>query len=659
MSASPLAAHPLLPESRVVRERDLAGLVLALLLTAGPHALRAPWWLVALTLTLYAWRALILVNRWDLPRRGFVLLIAAAALLGVWLEYRMIFGRGPGIVLLMFFSGLKLLETRTHRDAAIVAYLCCFLVITNFLYSQSIPIALLMVAALYVVTVTLVGCNAPGRPLRADLRTGASLLLQAAPAALALFLLFPRVEGPTWGLPRDSRVGITGLSETMTPGAVSELARSDALAFRADFSGPLPAPRQRYWRGPVLWDFDGRSWHAGAPLLRREPDAPRGGQTYRYSVVLEPQQNRWLFALESAAQLPPGARLTADRQLLAAQAIRSRQRYEMSSVADANVDADELPGLLQRALALPQGSNPRALELASAWRREARSANDILLRGVEHFRAGQFRYTLEPALLGRDSVDEFLFATREGFCEHFASAFAFLMRAAGVPSRVVTGYLGGDPNPVDGILTLRQSDAHAWVEVHLPGRGWVRVDPTAAAVPSRLDFGLARAVPQGTALPLLMQPQFEWLLGIRHRWDALAHQWNLRVLGYNTVRQREFMSWLGMPSADWQALVATLAATLGSLALLLLAWSLRRTGRADAVERVWRRYCARLARRGMVRAPHEGPADFTDRAARQWPRAEDRIRRIGSLYIDLRYGRGEGPEALRELSACVRGLKLA
>jgi hypothetical protein len=235
-------------------------------------------------------------------------------------------------------------------------------------------------------------------------------------------------------------------------------------------------------------------------------------------------------------------------------------------------------------------------------------------------------------------VDEFLFDSREGFCEHFSSAFVFLMRAAGVPARVVTGYQGGDLNPVDGRFTVRQSDAHAWAEVYLRGRGWTRVDPTVLSVPRRLDDGLARSIADTGALPLILRPEMAWLRSLRYNWEALTHQWNLLVLGYNPERQRELMSWLGMHDADWLELASTLLAVLGAFVLLLFAWMLRRFTRPDPVQAAWRQFCRKLGARGVARASHEGPRDYAERAARTLPAAEEPIRRIAALYIALRYG---------------------
>jgi transglutaminase-like putative cysteine protease len=624
----------------------------------APHAARAPWWLTLLALCLYGWRFYCTLNRAPLPSRWLVLAFALAGMLGVWLEYRTLFGRQSGVTLLMLFAGLKLLESRTHRDAAVAAFLGYFLVITNFLYSQSIPTAAAMVVGLFAITATLVGFNAPQRPARANLRSAALLLAHAVPAALALFLFFPRVDGPLWGLPRDAYSGMTGLSETMAPGNLSELAQSDAIAFRAAFAGEPPPPAARYWRGPVLWDFDGRTW-SGAQGGFTRFTAPHGTGVYRYTVVLEPHNRLWLFALETAASVPDNARMSFDGQLNAATPVRSRLLYDMLSVTVPEGRSEEEPRWLERALRLPPGFNPRARALAREWREAARSDAEVLARALAFLQQGRYVYTLDPPLLGTNSVDEFLFDTREGFCEHFSSAFTFLMRAAGLPARVVTGYQGGELNGVDRILTVRQSDAHAWSEVYLRGRGWVRIDPTAAAMPTRVQSGLAQALPQSARLPLLLRPEMEWLRQVRSRWEALAHRWNVWVLAYNPERQRELMLWLGLRSADWRSMTATLFTILGVLTLALLAWSLRHITRPDPVQKAWQAFCSKLAARGIERASHEGPRDYSARAARALPGSRRAILRIALLYISLRYGARTSRAGIERLKRLVRRLELA
>ena len=651
------AAHPLLPEARLASTRDLVMLCGSLALVVIPHATRAPWWLTLLTFCLYAWRIHYSMNAVPLPSRWLVLAVAGIAMLGVWVEYRTIFGRQPGIVLLMLFSGLKVLETRTHRDAAAAAFLGYFLIVTNFLYTQTIPTALAMAVALFAITTTLIGFSAPNRAPRANLRTAALLLAHGVPAAAALFLLFPRIQGPLWGLPQDAHAARTGLSETMAPGGISRLVLSDTIAFRAEFEGTPPASQLRYWRGPVLWDFDGRAWNAGAQTLGKFAPPDGGSATYRYSVVLEPHNQSWLFALEVPTSLPEDARYSADGIVLAAAPVRTRVRYEMSSAVARRGTAEGEPAQLARALRLPAGVNPRTLALAEDLRRGARGDDEILARAIAFLRTGRYVYTLEPPLLGQDSVDEFLFDFKAGFCEHFSSSFVFLMRAAGVPARVVTGYQGGELNPVDRILTVRQSDAHAWAEVHLRGRGWVRVDPTAAAAPNRLDAGLALAVQQAEQ-PLLMRGDFEWLRSLRNQWEAAAYRWNVWVLGYNSERQRELMSYVGLRSSDWRALVATLFTVLGLLIVPLLAWSLRRAARPDPLQRAWGAFCLKLAARGVARSPSEGPRDYAARAARALPATRRAILRIGELYIGLRYGRERDPRGMKHLRRLVRELRV-
>jgi transglutaminase-like putative cysteine protease len=444
----------------------------------------------------------------------------------------------------------------------------------------------------------------------------------------------------------------------MSPGNLASLAQSDAIAFRAEFRDATPPHAQRYWRGPVLWDFDGRTWTM-MPVLLRDFTPPQGGRSYRYDIVLEAHNRVWLFALESAASLPERSRMTRDGQILAFAPVRARMRYEIASVVTPDAAGDEDPRLLARARRLPPESNPRAAALAAEWR--AASANDaeVLSRAIAFLRAGRYGYTLEPPLLGAHPVDDFLFGTKEGFCEHFSSAFVFLMRAAGLPARVVTGYQGGELNSVDSIITVRQSDAHAWAEVYFAGRGWVRVDPTAAAVPGRVESGLARAVPQTAALPLMMRPQLEWLRGVRDRWEAAAHKWNVWVLGYNPERQRELMSLAGLRDADWRTLTAVLFSFLGAMTLILLAWSLRRMARPDPVQKAWRTFCQKLAKRGVERAANEGPRDYAARAARAIPAARVSILRIGALYIGLRYGAQPMANGASRLRRLVRDLRVA
>src|SRR5258706_8455804 len=335
-------------------------------------------------------------------------------------------------------------------------------------------------------------------------------------------------------------------------------------------------------------------------------------------------------------------------------------RYDLVSViAPAGLDSDQEPAALRRALSRPPGFNARTVALAEKLRAASSTDGEVMTRAISLLREGGYVYTLEPPLLGADSVDEFLFDTKAGFCEHFSSAFTVLMRAAGVPARVVTGYQGGELNPVDSIITVRQSDAHAWTEVYIAGRGWLRIDPTAAAMPRRLDGGLARALPQDQALPLMMRPEMEWLRSARYRWEAVAHKWNVWVLGYNPERQRDLMLSLGMRDADWQKLTAVLFTFLGAMTVALLVLSLRRLNRPDPVQDAWQKFCRKLAARGVVRSAHEGPRDYAARAARALPAVRRPILRIAALYIALRYGANASKPGMARLKRLVRQLEIA
>jgi transglutaminase-like putative cysteine protease len=606
------------------------------LLPLAPHL---PLWLIAGAAAAMALRAWLIRSHGPVPSRWVLSLTVVPAVIGIVTQYRTLFGQTPGVALLVILLALKQLESGDRRDAFVIVLLCYFLLLSSLFFSQAIPAAVGLLAAVAVTTAALAAVNDSGQRPGRLLRLAALMLAQALPLMLVLFLLFPRVSGPLWGLPRDAFSAQSGLSDSMAPGSIGSLALSDAIAFRAKFEGRMPSRSQLYWRGPVLTHFDGVTWRpAGIRVARQLPYAAAPGPAY--AVTLEPHNRPWLFALEFPNLLPTNAVMANDYQLLATTPVTQRLRYEMSSQVGLTPGAEESRTLLRLATALPRG-NPRTLALGREWRaRHARDV-DILGEALRFFVGQRLHYTLSPPLLGADSVDDFLFGTRQGFCEHFASAFVFAMRAAGVPARVVTGYQGGEINPLDGYLEVRQSDAHAWAEVWLAGRGWTRVDPTAESFPTRIDRNLAAAVPAGDPLPLLMRPDWAWLHGMRQRWDALTNDWNQWVLGYNAQRQLDLLSRLGMRSPDWRSLTWALSISSSAVVLILLGWALYRQRRLDPAQRQWLRATARLARRGLPRRAWEGPAEYAKRVAAVRPEIASAIREIAGLYSRIRYGRGD------------------
>ncbi len=632
-------------------------LLAAMALAIAPHATRLPIWISLLCLGIGAMR-LIQVR---LPARWLLILLAAATAVGIYASYRTLLGRDAGVALLVAMLTLKLLESRTLRDSMVAIFISYFLVITHFLYSQSIPTGLYLLLVVLVITTTLIGLNHPGSQLepRKQLRLTAVLICQAVPVMLVLFLFFPRVPGPLWGMPSDAYAGMTGLSDSMAPGSISKLSQSGEVAFRVAFDGPPPKPEQRYWRGPVLDLFDGRSWSATPVPGPKPDDIAVTGDPVSYTLTLEPHNKRWLLALDLPAKLPPASRLGARYELLADQPVRQRLRYRAVSYPDYRAGLSPGATELNRSLRLPAFGNRKTREMADAWKRAAKEDGEIVRRALDMFRNEAFFYSLTPPLLGTNSVDEFLFDTRRGFCEHYAGSFVFLMRAAGVPARVVTGYQGGESNPFGNYLMVRQSDAHAWAEIWLKDRGWVRVDPTAAVAPRRIESGLAAALPAGEPLPLLARVDSAWLTQLRMTWDTLNNDWNQWVLGYGQERQYDLLSRLGFEMASWKELGVGLVAGVGALLLAfsgLMLWRRAPLG-ADPAAAIYQRYCRKLARAGIIRQPNEGPADFAQRTAMLRPDLALSATSISELYIALRYAPHPNPSDLRQFGKRVRAFK--
>jgi transglutaminase-like putative cysteine protease len=458
---------------------------------------------------------------------------------------------------------------------------------------------------------------------------------------VVLFVLFPRIQGPLWGLPQSTFSGSSGLSDTMSPGSLSELSLSDAVAFRIQFEQLPDKPSRLYWRGPILWDFDGRTWStASSGRSLPPPDMQALTQPMKYTVTLEPHHQRWMFGMDLPVTVPADATLNHDYQLLSKQPITSRVRYDLASVAAYRLDSALSPADRQRALRIPIESNPRAVTLARSWVANNQDPHAIVAQALVFFRTQPFFYTLVPPLLGAQPVDEFLYETRRGFCEHYASSFVFLMRAAGLPARVVTGYLGGEINSLGDYMIVRQSDAHAWAEVWLPDEGWLRIDPTGAVSPARIEAGIAAALPAGEPLPMLVRLDLEWLRDSRFAWDALANSWNQWVLGYTPDRQSRLLQSMGFGRTSWQDLVIVLMTCCTLVLSVVAAIALRNRPKEKFYpsKRHWERFCRLMGRRGLPRLTHEGPMSYGLRLQARFPEQASDLQKITGLYASLRYG---------------------
>lgn len=647
---------------RAVEAPLLAGiwpwLLVALLVTIAPQVVRLPLWLTAVWVIAAGWRWLAVSRSWSLPNRWLLLPVTLALIGGLLLHYGTILGRDAGVALLAAMTAMKLLEARTVRDAQVLVFLGYFLLMANLLFSQEIPmIPHLVVAVVLLINVQLLSQhNRSGLDGRRALRMSAVMLAQALPVMLILFLLFPRIPGPLWGLPKDAHSGLTGLSNEMSPGSINELIQSDRVSFRVRFDDQPPTAALRYWRGPVLWWFNGRSWRGIDETRREQPRFQPLGGRHDYTVTLEPHGERWLLALDLPGSRPPDSGFTSSNLLLHRDRVNSRMQYSLSSYT--RYLSDPLNDLEQRrGLQLPGDLNPRARELASRWRTEHADPAAIVREGLHYFREQPFYYTLQPTLLGTENnIDEFLFESRRGFCEHYAGSFAFLMRAAGIPARVVLGYQGGELN--DDYLIVRQSDAHAWVEVWLDQQGgWTRIDPTAAVAPQRIEQGLFASIDEPGGLPFMARRDGSLLRDLALIWDSVNNAWNMGVLAYGPERQREFLSGLGFGEIDWREMTIAMIVLLGLVPLIAVALLiLRRRRTLDPASRLYLRLCGRLARSGLPRRPHEGPLDYTRRVAAERPDLAARLELAGRLYARLRYSEPQNRE-LQELRRLVQFLR--
>jgi transglutaminase-like putative cysteine protease len=534
-----------------------------------------------------------------------------------------------------------------------------FLLLSACLDRQQLLRVPLYAACLWLCAAALRGLERRAQPPAREL-LGASgrQLLYALPLAAVLFLFVPRLPGAFWSLP-GSEAAVTGLSEEMSPGAIARLAESDEPALRVRFAGAPPPPGERYWRGPVLHDFDGFTWRRGLPLAggaRLDYTGPR----YHYTMTVEPGSLPMVPALQYTEPLEvPFVRFTPDYQLLLPRPLGQAQAFELDGWPEAH-SAGELDAHERRIdLRLPPDRNPRSLALAQRLRAGAADDAAVVRAALEHLRTGGYTYTLAPQRLGRDSVDDLLFGTREGFCGHYASAFVTLMRAAGIPARVVTGYLGGEWNGIGGYLTVRAAEAHAWAEVWLPGRGWTRADPTAVVSPERLmrgnyDFGL-----QGVASLGQQLRRTPWLGQAMLAWEAANAWWQDKVVGFNLARQMDFTRWLGLGDPDWRVLAIVLGVGL-ALWLAVLAWGLGRDLRArrpDDIARGWLGIEAKLRKAGHGRAPAETVAGFCARLAAAQPALGEALAPLQRSYHALRYGPpGEGG-AVRDFLRAARAFR--
>ena len=601
--------------------RDTLFLLCVIAWVIAPQAGNLPAWALLLAGGLLLWRGWLAFKGRPLPGRWAVGALLVVAVAGTLFTHRTVLGRDAGVTLIVMLLALKTLELRARRDAMVVFFLGFFTMLSNFFFSQSLPTAAAMLVALLGLLTALVNAHMPvGRPpLSQPLRLAGRMALLGAPIMAALFMLFPRMA-PLWGMPNDTIAGRSGLSGTMKVGSIAEMVLNEEVALRVKFDGPdtaLPPQSTMYFRGPVLTGFDGVEWRA-EPFPEDSPWATRvalpanlqvQGDPVRYEITQTPQRRPWLMVLEATPQAPelPGMRayMTQDLQWMTTRPLTDVVRYRAESYPSYRHGPMAAVPQLKVHTELPPGSNPRTRALAVQMRTDPQLANSgtraLVDAALQRLRTGGYTYTLDPGIYGEHTADEFWFDRKEGFCEHIASSFVILMRALEVPARIVTGYQGGERNPVDGYWTVRQSDAHAWAEVWIEEQGWVRVDPTGAVSPGRVGAFQRLQAPQGAfanAMGTVISPGFARQL--RAAWEAVNNGWNQWVLNYTQSRQMDLLKSLGFESPSWQDLTTVLGFLIIAAALGGGAWSLWERSQHDPWLRLLARARQRLARAGLA-----------------------------------------------------------
>ncbi|MGH8426963.1 MAG: transglutaminase TgpA family protein [Gammaproteobacteria bacterium] len=632
------ARAKLVRPASLTQARDALALLAAATL---PFFFTLPPWVAAAALALIAWRYALLRGRRVPPGSLWLLGLAAAALAIVVATFRTFGGAEAGSAFLILMVALKALESRSRRDFRLLTMTALLLLAANFLLLRSLPLALYSAAVIWAGATVALRPDAPRAAAWTLARRGGGLLLAALPVAAVLFLLFPRLPGPLFRFAAPQTAAVSGLSEMMEPGSIGALASSDAVAFRVKFEEAVPVPSERYFRGPVFTRYDGRRWLPAPERPGIGFFQPRG-RAIRYRVLERSNGTRYLFALALPRTVDTAARFAPDYALLAPDRLWNDIAFSAISYPNYSAGFTLAPRVRAAALELPPGIDPRARALAAQWRRESATPQALVFRALAWFRDKPYYYTLTPPTLsGPNRVDEFLFTTRRGFCEHYASAFAVLMRAAGLPSRIVTGYAGGTVNPYDGWLVVRQADAHAWDEVWFAGRGWVRVDPTAVIPAARVEPSARAAAASGAgAMAGLYAAQGGLLRHIGELWDAANTAWTQYVVGYGPELQQRLLERFGLGgSTPFVLAIAMIAAAFaGGFVVFLLSLLRPRRRASDAPRRLYERWCRRLARRGVARSPYEGPLAFLARIAVARPALYPEAEAVTLLYVRARYG---------------------
>jgi len=629
--------------------RHLQWLLLSLGAALALIAIHLPIWVTIICSGFGGWRYWLERKHWALPKIRVLIPITLLICLAVLFSFASSFGRDASVSLLVVMSAMKLLETKTLRDYMLMIAIGYFLIGSAFIFNQGISTFLPSLVPLTLLTATLIQTSLP-ETIRSQfaLKLAGKMLLQAIPLMLVLFVLFPRLPGPIWGMSKDAYSSMTGLNDQIALGDVGKLTKDSRIAFRVQFKGAIPPPNQRYWRGPVLWHHNKNKWLTNRQSNLEQESLITAGSAIDYTITLEPHNRLWLLMLDMPTNLPNIATLKHDYSAVAKTPVRSRIRYQGTSYSQYALGKVLGPREREMALTINLKDNPQTIKLARSW--SDLTPEQTIRNVLQHFNQQPFVYTLSPPPLYEHAIDDFLFKTQKGFCEHYASSFVYLMRATGIPARIVTGYQGGELNPNGNYLIVRQSDAHAWAEVWLEDRGWVRVDPTAAVSPERIERGIDEAISELDELPMFVGQANPWLKKAYLNWDNINNNWNQWVLGYDNQNQLDFLKKLsGKELSLYDIATAMIAAILITIVVTAGLVLRRQSKKHNPIERLYAQYLKRLRMIGLQPQIGEGALSFAHRAAQALPEQASLIMEIGTLYNQLTFSRLENPALALQL----------
>ncbi|CAA6807112.1 MAG: FIG001454: Transglutaminase-like enzymes, putative cysteine proteases [uncultured Thiotrichaceae bacterium] len=643
------------PQSNPVTYAGMFWLLAAQLVVILPLAFYLPIWLLPVLVFSAVWRYRVMKGYMQKPSIISKLLVVVMGVAGLAFSGLQHVSLDMMASLLILGFVFKSLEVFTRRDAMVVILTGYLLVAVQFLYSQEIFSAFYGIASMALLTAAMIAIQSNSTRIIENLKLAGWMLLLCLPLMLALFVLTPRIS-PLWTLNLASGHAKTGMTDRMTPGDIANLSQSDDLAFRVTFTGERPAQNELYWRGLVLQHFDGKTWTQFADdlsseqiklnLRTSEQDIKRSlvkqGFGRQYEVIYERSAQSWLFALAAVVEMQGEAIFGSDYRIMAREDVIEPLLVKITSFPNALKQVNLHDTDRRMALQLPADQNPQTRVMADRLYKEAYSAEDYIQKVLNLYQQQNFYYTLRPEVLPeRHSIDEFLFASKRGFCAHYAGSFVYMMRAVGIPARVVAGYQGGEWNEKGNYLAVHQYDAHAWTEVWLANKGWVRFDPTTMVAPQRVEKNLETAVQEeGSFLEnqLLSPAKHKWLDGLRQQLDASQYAWRRFVLGYDKGAQSQMMQRL-----FGEFSITKVALTVGGIfAGLMLCWSLflglAKRHRQEAIEhRLYRKFCGVLAKKGIVRELSQTPADYAQLAAAHNPHMSESINDFTRLYTELCY----------------------